>query len=204
MSTHLAEYKIPADKFFATSDTHYSHLNMCRGTSKWPVEETRDFPTIEAMNEALIKNINDVVPRDGVLFHMGDWSFNGRDKIAEFRRRLNVETIHFVLGNHDHHLIKNQDQHRFFTSVQRYLEVSVEGQEICLYHYGQRVWNASHKGSWLLYGHSHDSLPPLGLSMDVGVDTHGLKPYTFAELKAEMAKRTIVNLDHHGKRPEVT
>jgi calcineurin-like phosphoesterase family protein len=204
MSTHIAEYKIPADRFFVTADTHYSHLNMCRGTSEWPPEETRDFDTIDQMNEALIDNINAVVPWDGVLFHLGDWSFNGKDKIGEFRRRLNVQMIHLVLGNHDHHLKKSTDQWHHFTSVNRYLEVAVEGQEIVLFHYGMRVWNASHKGSWLLYGHSHGSLPPQGLSMDVGVDTHNYRPYSFVELKAEMATRKVAITDHHGVREKVT
>lgn len=205
MSTVIPTYKISAAKFFVTGDTHYDHANICRGTSKWPPEETRDFDTLEQMNDTLVNGINAVVPKDGVLFHLGDWSFNGLINIGRFRNRLNVERVHLVLGNHDHHLIKHPPMtHCFFSSVDRYLEVSVEGQEIILSHYGMRVWNGSHKGSWHLYGHSHGSLPPLGLSLDVGVDTHEYRPYTFLELKTEMATRTIAIVDHHGTRPEVT
>ena len=35
------------------------------------------------------------------------WSFNGFDKIIEFRNRLNCKNIHLILGNHDTHIEKN-------------------------------------------------------------------------------------------------
>jgi len=54
-----------------------------------------------------------------------------------------------------------------------------------------RVWNLSHHGSWHLYGHSHGNLPdtPTSLSMDVGVDTHGFRPWHFDEISTLMAER---------------
>lgn len=203
MSTHLAQLKVDGSRAFFTSDTHYSHANICRATSKWPADETRGFDSLEAMNQALVDGINATVPADGVLFHLGDWSFAGQDKIAEFRRRLKVQTIHFVLGNHDHHLAKGRESHHF-ASVSPYLEISVDGQEIVLFHYGCRVWNASHKGSWLLYGHSHGSLPPHGRSMDVGVDTNVYRPYSFDDVRRILAHREMPIVDHHGLRVEVT
>jgi len=53
VSTVIPTYKISAAKFFVTGDTHYDHANICRGTSKWPPEETRDFDTLEQMNDTL-------------------------------------------------------------------------------------------------------------------------------------------------------
>ena len=198
------EIKLRGEKFFVTSDTHYHHANICRGTSKWPVEDTRDFATLEAMDTALVDRINAVVPEDGVLFHLGDWSFGGRNRIWEFRRQLDVKTVHLLLGNHDEHMARDTSLHYLFDSVSRYKEIRVEGQNIVLFHYGMRVWNESHKGSWHLFGHSHDSLPPHGLSIDVGADTNDLKPYTFDEIKAAMSPLRPTLVDHHGLRPEVT
>jgi len=201
VSTVTPSVAVKADQFFVTSDPHYSQVNICRGVSTWSPEKvnaTRDFDTVDEMNAAIVNGINKTVPPDGVLFCLGDWSFGGRDQIAKFRQRLAVRTIHLILGNHDHHLVKSQDYNHLFTSVSRYKEIRVGKQEIILFHYGCRVWNASHKGSWLLYGHSHGSLPAYGRSMDVGVDTHPeFRPYTFAEVKAAIESRTIQTPDHH-------
>ena len=108
------------------SDFHFDHENIVRGVSKW--EDTRacrPFDTLEEHNEILIQNINNSVKKDDVLFFDGDWAFNGRSSIYDFRKRLNCKTIHFILGNHDHHIRKNaivNDElnikaHSLFTSV---------------------------------------------------------------------------------------
>jgi len=69
-------------KVWITSDTHYSHKNICRGVTNWrmpdgsvPVEQTRDFPTIETMNASIVNNINGLVGQDDILIHLGDWSY---------------------------------------------------------------------------------------------------------------------------------
>lgn len=203
VSTHLAQLKVDGRRAFFTSDTHYAHANICRATSKWPANETRGFDSLGAMNQALVEGINHVVPADAVLFHLGDWSFAGQANVGEFRRRLNVREVHLILGNHDHHMAKGRELHHF-ASVSPYMEISVDGQEIVLFHYGCRVWNASHKGSWLLYGHSHGSLPPHGRSMDVGVDTNLFRPYSFQDVRLFLGPREMPIVDHHGLRADVT
>lgn len=96
---------------YFTSDTHYGHANICRGTSKWEArseedfqQNTRDFNTLEEMNDAIVDGINSVVGEDDVLYHLGDWSFGGIKNIWEFRKRIKCKNIHLILGNHDHHI----------------------------------------------------------------------------------------------------
>lgn len=96
---------------YFTSDTHYGHENICRGTSKWEArseedfqQNTRDFKTLEEMNNAIVDGINSVVCEDDVLYHLGDWSFGGIKNIWEFRKRIKCKNIHLILGNHDHHI----------------------------------------------------------------------------------------------------
>lgn len=97
-------------KVFFTSDTHYNHANICSATTKWDFskgERTfRRFTSLEEMNKTLVDNINEVVGEEDILFHLGDWSFGGIDKIWEFRKQIKCKNIHLILGNHDHH-IKN-------------------------------------------------------------------------------------------------
>ena len=81
-------------KVWITSDTHYNHTNICRATTKWrtpngdiPIPQTRDFETLNKMNDVIVNNINEVVGYDDILIHLGDWSFGGFEKIGEFRER---------------------------------------------------------------------------------------------------------------------
>lgn len=93
---------------YFVSDTHYNHLNLCLGVSNWDDKELscRKFQTLEEMNELIVKNINDVVKADDILYHLGDWSFGGIESIWKFRKRINCKNIYLVPGNHDNH-IKN-------------------------------------------------------------------------------------------------
>ena len=100
-------------KYF-TSDTHHSHKNICRGVSKWgktledgtfevSVDSTRNFSTIEEMNQSIVDVINSTVGEFDELYHLGDWSFGGFENIQAFWLQLVCKNIYFVLGNHDHH-----------------------------------------------------------------------------------------------------
>lgn len=197
---------------YFTSDSHFGHKNICRGTTEWKELEpgsshqnTRDFNTLDEMNYALIKGINDYVGPDDELWHLGDWSFGGFDNIKKFRDQIVCQKIRLVYGNHDHHIERNKDGIQgIFKSVQYYKELSIEGQKIILLHYGMRVWNHSHKGTIHLFGHSHDTLPSHGKSMDVGVDVAfrmfgEYRPFSWKEIQSIMVKKDTEIVDHHNK-----
>ena len=194
-----------------TSDTHYSHKNICRGVTNWrtkdgkiPIESTRDFNTIEDMNSVIVDNINSKIGPDDTLIHLGDFSFGGFDKIGQFLDRLVCKNIHLVLGNHDHHIKNNLENiHDRFLSVQNYLEVNIGGANFVLSHYPLCSWNQLSKGAIQLHGHVH--LPTNkkwgnGKRLDIGVDGNNYQPYKLTEIVHMMDRREvrseIVN-DHH-------
>lgn len=198
----MANNKTP--QVFFCSDTHYNHSNICRGISKWEGKKgTRDFDTLEEMNDAIVKGINDKVMPDDILYHLGDWSFGGFDSIKEFRDRINCKNIHLILGNHDHHIARNKnDVTKLFTTVSHYREKKIGGQMIIMSHYPMHVWNHHYQGSWMLFGHCHGSLNPKHLggrkTMDIGIDcTPDFAPIHIDELKRIMASKSIVFVDHH-------
>ena len=41
----------PTQRLYFTSDTHYNHTNICRGTTRWTNADdiTRDFKTLSEM-----------------------------------------------------------------------------------------------------------------------------------------------------------
>ncbi len=201
-----------------TSDTHAFHKGIVRGTSEWEdKQKTRDFDTVEEMTEKMASNFNKLVKSDDILYHIGDWSFGGFDNIKRFRDMLNCNTIHLILGNHDHHIERNKNGIQgLFSSVGYYKEITLNKQRIVLSHYAMRVWNKSHHGSWMLYGQSHGTLDKMTpqmsnptwigdmyyiknyKTMDVGVDTNNLEPYSLDELHTIMDPREVLlDVDHH-------
>ncbi len=198
-------------KVYITSDTHFGHKNIVRGVTNWrtqdgevPVDSTRDFQTIEQMNQRLIDGINGVVGQDDTLIMLGDVSFGGFDNIGIFLERLVCHNIHLILGNHDTHIDKDRDfvQKRFL-SVQHYLEVNIEGKDFVLCHYPLQSWNGLNKGIIHLHGHVH--LPENrkfgnGKRLDVGVDGNGMDPYSISDIIKMMDKRlkgSDMSGDHH-------
>tara|TARA_R110000851_G_scaffold250400_2_gene402873 strand:+ start:1000 stop:1575 length:576 start_codon:yes stop_codon:yes gene_type:complete len=172
--------------YFVTSDLHFLHKNILTFSPEY-----RPWGDKEAMTEGLIEKWNDTVPEEGVVFHLGDFSFGNIQKTKGIISRLNG-TIVWLLGNHDRVI---REQHR---SVNKFdlLELRYEGHKVCMMHYAPRVWNQSHRGSIALWGHSHGSLPPLGRSMDVGWDAQG-KILRLEEAINMCLAKDIHTVDHH-------
>jgi len=205
-------------RLWFTSDTHYNHINICRATTRWTDADsvTRDFASLEKMNEELVYWINRRVAQDDILIHLGDWSFGGFEIIKEFRDRIVCQNIHLVLGNHDHHIERNRnDIQSLFSSVNQYLDLDVRwwiGKKkecvrfICM-HYPIASWNGMNDGAIHLHGHVH--LPKhlrmaAGKAIDVGVDGNDLEPIEMDDILIKMVSRPIDKLslpkDHHVKR----
>jgi calcineurin-like phosphoesterase family protein len=206
-------------QLFFTSDTHYSHSNICSATTNWSVNDgyARKFDSLEDMNQRLVDNINFLVQEDDILIHLGDWSFGGFDKIEEFRSKINCKNIHLVLGNHDHHIERNKENvQKLFSSVQNYLRLEVQRPInkattekfifVCM-HYPIASWHDMNQGVIHLHGHVH--LPSHlriaeGKAMDVGVDGNDLEPLWLDEILQLMDDQPIKKLalpkDHHEKR----
>ena len=203
----------PTQQLFFTSDTHYMHTNICRGTTRWSNADgfTRDFDTLDQMNDRIVNGINSAVGQDDILFHLGDWSFGGFEMIEQFRNRINCRNIHIILGNHDHHIERDREGiRRLFTSVNQYLELEVKGkdweQNYVLMHYPIISWNKMNDGVIHLHGHVHlsaDRRIGKGKTMDVGVDGNGLNPLHTSDIKRLMNNQPIKSgfeFDHHIKR----
>jgi calcineurin-like phosphoesterase family protein len=203
----------PTQQLYFTSDTHYMHKNICRGTTSWSNADgfTRNFDTLDQMNDRIVNGINAAVGQDDILFHLGDWSFGGFERIEEFRNRINCRNIHIVLGNHDHHIERDREGIRqLFTSVNQYLELEVKGkdweQNYVLMHYPIISWNKMNDGVIHLHGHVHlsaDRRIGKGKTMDVGVDGNGLDPLHTSDIKRLMKDQPIKSgfeFDHHIKR----
>ena len=163
-----------------TADTHFGHKNIIKYCD-------RPFQSVEEMNHSLIENWNQSVDYTDTVYFLGDLCFGNQNDTIEVIRSLNGFK-HIVFGNHDRTLRKVLREQPLVESEQDYLEVTIGRQHIVMCHYAMRVWNRAHHGTWMLYGHSHGTLPGIGKSMDVGVDTNNYKPYSFEEIKEIMSE----------------
>lgn len=163
--------------------------------------------TIQRHDEAIIANINTIVPHDGILAIVGDFSMmQDRDVIRRYRERITSQFIHLVLGNHD---LPNVTD--IFQWVDQKRTVVVSGHDtscfglashVVLDHEAHWFWDGRHKGSRHYYGHTHamgeeelDRLAPGRFSIDVGVDNAmrllgERRPFKDVELEAIMTKRS--------------
>ena len=171
-----------------TSDTHFGHKNILKYTD-------RPFSSAEEMDNILIENWNNRVKGDDEIYHLGDVALCSPKKLREILARLNGK-IYLIRGNHDKSAEACRDR---FEWIKDYYELEVSDpdgyqgkQLIVLFHYAMRVWQASHYGTYHLYGHSHGELPddPNSLSFDVGVDCHNYAPINYDEIKSIMKKKS--------------
>jgi calcineurin-like phosphoesterase family protein len=160
------------------------------------------------MNTTLICNINELVGKDDILFHLGDWSFGGFEQIQIFRDSIFCKNVHIITGNHDHHIERNKDNiQSIFSSVNKYLDLDVSWdtgkQRFALMHFPIASWDNMARGAIHLHGHVHfeaDKRIGLGKMMDVGCDGNNLYPIEMNEVLRLMKNQPIKSMfkfDHH-------
>lgn len=172
---------------YFTSDTHFGHTNIIKYCN-------RPFNSSDEMDEELIKNWNNTVDKNDIVYHLGDFSFKGKDSINKYTDRLNG-TINLILGNHD--VYKTLADTRRFSFIRDYYRLKVDNLKIILFHYSIREWDCKGHGSIHLWGHSHGTLPILGKSCDIGVDSPHItgkpeyRPFSFEEILKFMETRNV-------------
>lgn len=182
-------------QLFFTADEHIGHgrvnaleaagrrtgvLHLCK----------RPFESLEEMKKVLITRHNIVVPkgRGSLTVHVGDWFWNKvtLEEALDYIHALNGRHG-FQFGNHDEFMTKYgkflvEQGHLDFiygenqaggTKLYRY-----QNRLLTVDHFAKRVWQGSHKGHGHVYGHSHNGLPGLGKSFDIGVDGNDFYPWS--------------------------
>ena len=172
-----------------TSDTHFFHENILRFCN-------RPFGSIQEMNEALISRWNETVPKDGIVFHLGDFAYGGAKEWNDILSRLNGQ-VYLILGNHDMKKRKQGFMNRF-VYVTEQMTIRVGGQAIILNHCPLLTFGGAYRNVWQFFGHVHSgSRPNPGLDhprlsmlfprqYDVGVDNNDYRPVSFMEVKAKI------------------
>lgn len=176
---------------FFTSDTHFGHRMVAT--------KMRGFKDIESHDNWLIHRWNNHVPPGAIVYHLGDFSLGSVEHCVEILGKLNG-TIRLIKGNHDSSILRalKQKPTRKVEWVKDVYKIKHTPLHFWLSHYAHLSWPNMHRGVCHLFGHSHGNLKySVGKSIDVGVDTNCLTPYSYDEVREILDEIEIEALDHH-------
>lgn len=160
-----------SSNIFFTADTHFGHSNIIKYTN-------RPFKTSDEMDESILKKFNEVLNPGDTLYHLGDVSWSSYN-LDRFFGRLNCHQVHLIYGNHD------KPKVTFHKSIKSYSDLksfSIGKEYVVCCHYPMRSWKKRGHGAYHFYGHVHNTMPGIGRSQDVGVDTNNFYPWEWSEL----------------------
>ncbi len=185
-----------ADKVFFTSDLHFGH--------EWIISfNQRPYKSVEQMDDELIKNWNQTVPKDGIVFVLGDIGYTDDKRIIEIFNQLHGEKI-LIKGNHDWDYYKEETLNSLFKEVYDLLFLRVQDYNHSVYHYMVLChypmfdWQNSYKGTWQLFGHIHTRRLKefqtvksrlFSTQYDVGVDNNQFRPISCHEVSEIIEKQ---------------
>lgn len=201
--TEKIDYKFDdGSKIFFSSDHHANHENIIKFCK-------RPFENIQEMNQELVRRWNEKVPKDGIVFHLGDFAWGGYNVWKNFREQLNGN-IYLIKGNH---CLKNMTTtaKELFIDVNMQMRIEIEGRKIWLNHFPFLCYSGVYRDfnglEYNLFGHIHLSnikernagrdcercyqmLFPT--QYDVGVDFNDFSPISWYEVD-ERIKKQIEN-----------
>ena len=130
-------------KKFYTSDLHIGHKAIL-------TFDNRPFLTLKEMHETIIKNWNETVSNNDLVYVLGDM-FWDNSLIPEILPQLNG-TKFLIKGNHDR---INSEHRKYFTWIKDYAIIKDGNKHIVLCHYPIAHWQNADYGTIHLYGHIH-------------------------------------------------
>lgn len=159
-------------KTYITSDLHWGHKNIM---SFCPVSRARFRNDVDYMNEAMVKEWNDLIEADDLVYILGDVAFLPAAKATEYMRRLNGRKI-LVQGNHDRKLLQDTDFRDCFDEIHHYLDINYAGTKVVMFHYPIAEWDQMHRGAVHFHGHLHGGVSSLEQyrCRDMGIDATGV------------------------------
>jgi len=182
-------------KVFFTADSHFGHENIIKFCN-------RPFVNASEMDREMERRWCEIVPDDGIVFHLGDFTLGG-DMVADGYFQMLTGEIKMLSNpwHHDKRWLLNPDMHYatgygapvVLLPPMVVLEVPQMEQNgyplaITLCHYPIGEWDRKHYGAWHLHGHSHGNYKYVSTekAIDVGVDCWDFRPVSFSRIAERM------------------
>lgn len=161
-----------------TGDTHFGDPRVLR-------IDRRPYATLAEHDVDLITRWNSVVQPNDDIWHLGDFCLGSPLATAEKLLSCLNGNKHLIIGNNDG---PSTLAAVGWTSIQHYIELTVEGTHLVLCHYPFRTWNRMGRGVIDIHGHSHGKLKPMPRQYDVGVDVFGFRPVDLPTILSSRAR----------------
>lgn len=129
---------------FYISDLHIGHKAIL-------AFDNRPFSSLAEMHQIIIKNWNNAVSKDDLVYVLGDM-FWDNSYVSEIMPQLNGMKF-LIKGNHDR---INSDYKKYFEWIKDYAIVKDGKEHIVLSHFPIAHWQNADYGYIHLYGHIHD------------------------------------------------
>lgn len=168
---------------YFTSDLHLGHANIIRFCN-------RPFSDVDEMDETIIANWKSRVTDRDDVYILGDLMYRAKADPDDVLSRLPGRK-HLVVGNHDHTWLSRVDIDKHFVEVKDIIVLKTGGITMTLCHYPMLSWPHSFYGSYMVYGHIHNSVQEEDdweyireqeRMLNAGVDVNGFYPVTFEEM----------------------
>ncbi len=156
---------------WVTSDLHFGHKNIM---SFCPESRARFRNDVAYMNEAMVKEWNDLIEPEDTVYILGDVAFMSGSDAGRTVMRLNGTKI-LVEGNHDRKTLQDATFRNAFAEVHKYLDINYNGTKVVMFHYPIAEWDQMHRGSVHLHGHLHGGISGMEKfrCRDMGIDATG-------------------------------
>lgn len=191
---------------YFTSDTHFGHKSIIECTH-------RPFSNTTEMDAAIIALWNETVGPNDIIFHLGDFCWNGAQKWVEILKQLNG-VKYLIVGNHDVKRLKGNVL-QYFEDIKYQTTLLIDDWHLYLNHYPFLCFGGTYrKGAKVAqaFGHVHYEKLSQGLDVDrlnylfpaqydVGVDNNYFCPISWKELKDKFEKQINANCNMRHYKP---
>lgn len=178
-------YSCFAENYYI-ADTHFGHnriIELCN----------RPFKDVEEMNKQLIKNWNDTVTDDDVVYILGDFALtiSSKEEVCTILSELKGKK-HLIIGNHDETWLSKMDKsdlEKYFETTPMYMTIiKNDSEKIGLCHYPILSFPGI-----IIHGHIHnnknqqdgwDFIKDSPNILNASVEVNNYRPVTLNELIA--------------------
>ena len=164
---------------YFTSDLHLGHDSEC-------IYSLRGFNSTTEHDAAIVRNWNEMIRDDDVVYVLGDITFGSEEN--DSIRRLNGE-IHFIIGNHDSARKICQYEAAGWINEGYAVMLEIDGEKFYLSHYPSDVMNFGRRESICLCGHKHSKDPLVDAAMGayhVELEAHNNRPVSIDDVIKDM------------------